>query len=148
MRLNGKELPGFGSSLAAILITVLIDHFCSQAEPQRAAGLAWAQPLPPGTQPGPDNFRPQRFVPPFPPITEFGLQKVRDSQSTMLSGGERRRLEVARALATRPKLIFFDEPFYGVDPIATEDIQRIIYEFRRRGTSVLLTVASSGRASR
>jgi lipopolysaccharide export system ATP-binding protein len=72
-------------------------------------------------------------------IGEFGLQQVRRSRATTLSGGERRRLEVARALVTQPKLIFFDEPFYGVDPIATEDIQRIIYEFHRRGTSVLLT---------
>jgi lipopolysaccharide export system ATP-binding protein len=72
-------------------------------------------------------------------VEEFGLTQVRHSLSTTLSGGERRRLEVARALVTRPKLIFFDEPFYGVDPIATEDIQAIIYEFRRRGTSVLLT---------
>ena len=72
-------------------------------------------------------------------IREFGLEQVRKSRATTLSGGERRRLEVARALVTRPKLIFFDEPFHGVDPIATEDIQRIIYEFRRRGTSVLLT---------
>ena len=72
-------------------------------------------------------------------IREFGLEQVRQSRATTLSGGERRRLEVARALVTRPKLIFFDEPFHGVDPIATEGIQRIIYEFRRRGTSVLLT---------
>ncbi len=72
-------------------------------------------------------------------IEEFGLESIRHSLASTVSGGERRRLEVARALVTRPRLIFFDEPFYGVDPKATEDIQRVIYEFHRRGTSVLLT---------
>ena len=72
-------------------------------------------------------------------VAEFGLEKIRRNLATQISGGERRRLEVARALVTSPKLIFFDEPFYGVDPMATEDIQRVIYEFHRRGTSVLLT---------
>ena len=69
-------LLGIGS-LTAILLTALIDHLSSQPEgPPGAGGLAWAQPVRPGTPPGPDNFRPQRVVPPFPPITEFGLRPV------------------------------------------------------------------------
>ena len=59
-------------------------------------------------------------------INEFGLQHVRNNLGNLLSGGERRRTEIARALATEPKFILLDEPFAGVDPIAVEDIQKIV----------------------
>jgi len=70
---------------------------------------------------------------------EFGLGKVCDSRAATLSGGERRRLEIARALATEPELLLFDEPFTGVDPIAIFEIQEIIYDLRARGLGILLT---------
>jgi lipopolysaccharide export system ATP-binding protein len=72
-------------------------------------------------------------------ITEFGLEKVRKSKGYMLSGGERRRTEIARALATRPRFLLLDEPFAGVDPIAVEDIQTIVADLKRRGIGVLIT---------
>ncbi|HET6568735.1 MAG TPA: LPS export ABC transporter ATP-binding protein [Rhodothermales bacterium] len=72
-------------------------------------------------------------------IEEFGLQTVRKSKGYMLSGGERRRTEIARALATRPKFFLLDEPFAGVDPIAVEDIQGIVAGLKRRGIGVLIT---------
>jgi lipopolysaccharide export system ATP-binding protein len=72
-------------------------------------------------------------------ITEFGLEKVRKSKGYMLSGGERRRTEIARALATRPRFLLLDEPFAGVDPIAVEDIQAIVADLKRRGIGVLIT---------
>jgi lipopolysaccharide export system ATP-binding protein len=72
-------------------------------------------------------------------IEELGLQKVRSSKASSLSGGERRRLEIARALATEPSLLLFDEPFSGVDPIAVFDIQERIYDLRAKGLGVLLT---------
>lgn len=72
-------------------------------------------------------------------IIEFGLEKVRRSLGYMLSGGERRRTEIARALATRPRFFLLDEPFAGVDPIAVEDIQRIVVGLRSRGIGVLIT---------
>ena len=72
-------------------------------------------------------------------IGEFGLQTVRHSKGHQLSGGERRRTEIARALATRPRFILLDEPFAGVDPIAVEDIMRIVVELRERGIGVLIT---------
>ena len=59
-------------------------------------------------------------------LSEFGLQNIRKSMGGLLSGGERRRCEIARALATNPKFILLDEPFAGVDPIAVEDIQQIV----------------------
>jgi lipopolysaccharide export system ATP-binding protein len=72
-------------------------------------------------------------------IEEFGLQKVRKSKGYMLSGGERRRTEIARALATRPRFFLLDEPFAGVDPIAVEDIQSIVAGLKARGIGVLIT---------
>ena len=72
-------------------------------------------------------------------LDEFGLARVRDSKGYMLSGGERRRTEIARALATRPKFFLLDEPFAGVDPIAVEDIQAIVSDLKQRGIGVLIT---------
>jgi lipopolysaccharide export system ATP-binding protein len=72
-------------------------------------------------------------------IREFGLEKVRKSNGDVLSGGERRRTEIARALATDPQFILLDEPFAGVDPIAVEDIQRIVEKLRRRNIGILIT---------
>jgi len=72
-------------------------------------------------------------------IDEFGLSKVRKSRGDLLSGGERRRTEIARALATDPKFILLDEPFAGVDPIAVEDIQTIVAQLRHRNIGILIT---------
>jgi len=72
-------------------------------------------------------------------LTEFGLQHIRKSQGFQLSGGERRRTEIARALAIDPKFILLDEPFAGVDPIAVEDIQHIIKTLRDKNIGVLIT---------
>lgn len=72
-------------------------------------------------------------------IEEFGLEKVRKSKGYMLSGGERRRTEIARALATNPAFILLDEPFAGIDPIAVEDIQHIVAGLRDKGIGVLIT---------
>ncbi len=72
-------------------------------------------------------------------IEEFGLERVRRSKGYMLSGGERRRTEIARALATRPNFFLLDEPFAGVDPIAVEDIQGIVAGLKERGIGVLIT---------
>lgn len=72
-------------------------------------------------------------------IGEFGLERVRDSKGYALSGGERRRTEIARALATRPRFFLLDEPFAGVDPIAVEDIQSIVAGLKARGIGVLIT---------
>ena len=72
-------------------------------------------------------------------LDEFGLQHVRKSKGIQLSGGERRRTEIARALAVDPNFILLDEPFAGVDPIAVEDIQRIIFKLKRKNICVLIT---------
>jgi len=72
-------------------------------------------------------------------LTEFGLQHIRKSQGYQLSGGERRRTEIARALAIDPKFILLDEPFAGVDPIAVEDIQNIVKKLRDKNIGVLIT---------
>jgi lipopolysaccharide export system ATP-binding protein len=72
-------------------------------------------------------------------IEEFGLQKVRKSLGVQLSGGERRRCEIARALAINPKFILLDEPFAGVDPIAVEDIQHIIAKLKTMNIGVIIT---------
>ena len=72
-------------------------------------------------------------------IGEFGLGVVRRSKGNQLSGGERRRTEIARAIATRPRFILLDEPFAGVDPTAVEDIMRIVVQLRERGIGVLIT---------
>ena len=65
-------------------------------------------------------------------LDEFGLQSVRKNRGDLLSGGERRRTEIARALAINPKFILLDEPFAGVDPIAVEDIQDIVCSLKRK----------------
>lgn len=72
-------------------------------------------------------------------IEEFGLQKVRKSLGIQLSGGERRRTEIARALALNPKFMLLDEPFAGVDPIAVEDIQTIVSKLKEKNIGVLIT---------
>ena len=72
-------------------------------------------------------------------INEFNLSKVRKSLGIQLSGGERRRCEIARALAIDPKFILLDEPFAGVDPIAVEDIQRIVWKLKYRNIGILIT---------
>ena len=72
-------------------------------------------------------------------ISEFGLGKVRKNLGKVLSGGERRRTEIARALATDPKFILLDEPFAGVDPIAVEDIQQIVAKLKQKNIGILIT---------
>lgn len=72
-------------------------------------------------------------------IGEFGLGKVRKNLGKVLSGGERRRTEIARALATDPKFILLDEPFAGVDPIAVEDIQQIVAKLKQKNIGILIT---------
>ena len=72
-------------------------------------------------------------------LSEFSLEDVQDSMGMVLSGGERRRTEIARALATEPKFILLDEPFAGVDPIAVEEIQSIVYSLKKRNIGILIT---------
>ncbi|MFN8239167.1 MAG: LPS export ABC transporter ATP-binding protein [Bacteroidales bacterium] len=72
-------------------------------------------------------------------LDEFGLQKIRKSKGIQLSGGERRRTEIARALALKPRFILLDEPFAGVDPIAVEDIQSIVSHLRSKNIGILIT---------
>lgn len=72
-------------------------------------------------------------------IDEFSLHKVRKSNGDTLSGGERRRTEIARALATNPKFILLDEPFAGIDPIAVEDIQYIVAKLKTKNIGILIT---------
>lgn len=72
-------------------------------------------------------------------ISEFRLQKVRKNLGDRLSGGERRRTEIARCLAINPKFVMLDEPFAGVDPIAVEDIQYIVYKLKEKNIGILIT---------
>lgn len=72
-------------------------------------------------------------------LDEFGLQHIRKSRGDLLSGGERRRTEIARALAVDPKFILLDEPFAGVDPIAVEDIQSIVEKLKEKNIGILIT---------
>lgn len=72
-------------------------------------------------------------------IEEFGLQHIRKNRGDLLSGGERRRTEIARALATDPKFVLLDEPFAGVDPIAVEDIQKIVSHLKKKNIGILIT---------
>ena len=72
-------------------------------------------------------------------IDEFSLGHIRKNRGDLLSGGERRRTEIARALATSPKFILLDEPFAGVDPIAVEDIQRIVAQLKDKNIGILIT---------
>ncbi len=72
-------------------------------------------------------------------LNEFGLQRVRKNRGDTLSGGERRRTEIARALATGPNFILLDEPFAGIDPIAVEDIQTIVARLKKKNIGILIT---------
>ena len=72
-------------------------------------------------------------------LDEFGLQKIRKNIGELLSGGERRRTEIARCLATDPSFILLDEPFAGVDPIAVEDIQDIVSKLKEQNIGILIT---------
>ena len=72
-------------------------------------------------------------------LEEFGLTHIRTTRGDLLSGGERRRTEIARALATKPKFILLDEPFAGVDPIAVEDIQGIVAGLKKKNIGILIT---------
>jgi lipopolysaccharide export system ATP-binding protein len=72
-------------------------------------------------------------------MEEFKIARLRKSRANTLSGGERRRLEIARALTTKPDFLLLDEPFAGIDPIAVEDIQSVIFSLRDRGMGILIT---------
>jgi lipopolysaccharide export system ATP-binding protein len=72
-------------------------------------------------------------------LEEFGIVRVRKTQAIQLSGGERRRVEIARALAASPKYLLLDEPFTGIDPLAIEELQRLISQLKHRGLGILLT---------
>jgi lipopolysaccharide export system ATP-binding protein len=72
-------------------------------------------------------------------LEEFGLTHIRKSRGDLLSGGERRRTEIARALATDPKFVLLDEPFAGVDPVAVEDIQKIVAHLKEKNIGILIT---------
>lgn len=72
-------------------------------------------------------------------MKDFNISKIRDSKGYMLSGGERRRTEIARCLATNPKFILLDEPFAGIDPIASEEIMKIVATLKEKGIGILIT---------
>ncbi|HTA28490.1 MAG TPA: LPS export ABC transporter ATP-binding protein [Bacteroidia bacterium] len=72
-------------------------------------------------------------------LEEFGLGHIRDARGDVLSGGERRRTEIARCLAVDPSFILLDEPFAGIDPIAVEDIQKIVRDLKRKNIGILIT---------
>jgi lipopolysaccharide export system ATP-binding protein len=72
-------------------------------------------------------------------LEEFHLTKLRDSPAMALSGGERRRCEIARALAAKPSIMLLDEPFAGIDPLSINDIRDLIKDLKRRGIGVLIT---------
>ena len=72
-------------------------------------------------------------------LGEFGLTKLRDSAAMALSGGERRRCEIARALAAKPSIMLLDEPFAGIDPLSINDIRDLIKDLKQRGIGVLIT---------
>ena len=72
-------------------------------------------------------------------LSDFGLTKIKHTKANLLSGGERRRLEIARAISIKPKFILLDEPFAGVDPIAIQDIQNMIQQLTQRNIGVLIT---------
>lgn len=72
-------------------------------------------------------------------LKEFGLEKLAKAKAYALSGGERRRLEIARAMMTHPKFVLLDEPFTGIDPLAIQDLQKIIFSLKERGIGLLVT---------
>ena len=72
-------------------------------------------------------------------MDEFGLTHIRDARGDVLSGGERRRTEIARCLAVDPSFILLDEPFAGIDPIAVEDIQKIVMALKKKNIGILIT---------
>ena len=72
-------------------------------------------------------------------LDEFGLYEIRKNRGDLLSGGERRRTEIARALATNPSFILLDEPFAGVDPLAVEDIQKIVVDLTKKNIGIFIT---------
>ena len=72
-------------------------------------------------------------------LEEFGLNHIRKNRWDLLSGGERRRTEIARALATDPKFVLLDEPFAGVDPVAVEDIKKIVAHLKKKNIGILIT---------
>lgn len=72
-------------------------------------------------------------------LKEFGVERLRNTPAIQLSGGERRRVEIARALASNPRFLLLDEPFTGIDPLAIQDIQQLIRHLRDRGLGILLT---------
>jgi lipopolysaccharide export system ATP-binding protein len=72
-------------------------------------------------------------------LIDLGIEDVQHQKAYTLSGGQRRRTEIARALVTKPRFLLLDEPFAGVDPIAVEDIQKIITDLRKRGIGILIT---------
>jgi lipopolysaccharide export system ATP-binding protein len=86
-----------------------------------------------------DLKKPERKIKLEKLLTEFNLVNVRKNIGDKLSGGEKRRTEIARALATDPKFVLLDEPFAGVDPIAVEDIQSIVSELKKRNIGILIT---------
>ena len=86
-----------------------------------------------------DLIKPERKIKLEKLLTEFNLVNVRKNIGDKLSGGEKRRTEIARALATDPKFVLLDEPFAGVDPIAVEDIQSIVSELKKRNIGILIT---------
>jgi lipopolysaccharide export system ATP-binding protein len=83
--------------------------------------------------------RPDRFARLEELLEEFGVAHVRKTRGDALSGGERRRVEIARCLATEPQYILLDEPFAGIDPIAIDDIREIILYLRNQGIGILIT---------
>ena len=72
-------------------------------------------------------------------IKEFGLESIEDSMGYVLSGGQRRKVEIARCLASKPKLILLDEPFAGIDPLAIDDIKNVLKSLSNKGISILIT---------
>ena len=72
-------------------------------------------------------------------IKEFDLEPIEDSMGYVLSGGQRRKVEIARCLASKPKLILLDEPFAGIDPLAIEDIKNVLKNLSKKGISILIT---------
>jgi lipopolysaccharide export system ATP-binding protein len=72
-------------------------------------------------------------------LKEFGIEKLRDKPAIKLSGGERRRVEIARAIASNPKYLLLDEPFTGIDPITIQELQVLIRHLKERGLGVLIT---------